>query len=251
MGRPEKIYLAQAKMMKNYFLTVDTETTQDNLVADFAATITDKKGNIVSQCAVLTTGIYTNPEQHALFWNGDAGVFGRSTLAARYGRYNAMVENGARMVASVGAVNRWLARANSTYSPILTAYNLPFDTEKCRNTGIDLDQFTRSFCMYGAAFNTFATSKAYRNFALSVHAFNAPTALGNMTYKTNAETMARFVLDNPELPNEPHTALEDILDYELPILQALLKKRSVKNLLADTRGPNWRAIQVKDWFTAS
>ena len=129
--------------MKNYFLTIDTETTQDQLVADFAATITDKKGRIVNQCAILVKDIYTNADEHPLFHDsGDvASIWSKASLPARYARYDRMVEGGSRMIASVGAVNRWLDKAASTYRPVLTAYNLAFDAHKCANTGIDLTMF--------------------------------------------------------------------------------------------------------------
>lgn len=238
---------------KNYFLIIDTETTQDERVADFGAVIVDSKGRIVNQCAVMVDGIYTDRENHELFWNGDAGLWGRAGLARRYARYDAMVKSGARMLASTAAVNRWLDKALATYNPILTAYNLAFDLGKCANTGIDLTGFgARKFCLWHAAYTVFSHSKAYRNFALALHAFNAPTDLGNMSFKTNAETMARFVLGQPELEDEPHTALEDAVYYELPILLAILRKRSAKWLLDPENivAYNWRDCQVRDHFTA-
>ena len=45
---------------KQYFLIVDTETTQNNLVADFGAVIVDRKGKIITQCAVMVDGIFTD-----------------------------------------------------------------------------------------------------------------------------------------------------------------------------------------------
>lgn len=237
--------------MKNYFLTIDTETTQDSLVADFAATITDKKGNIVNQCAVLVASVYDDEENHPLFHiHGDAGdLWSKAGLPIRYDRYNRMLANGTRMLATIPAINSWLAKARQAYNPVLTAYNLAFDLDKCVNTAIDLTMFERRFCMWYAAYSVFAHTKKYRQFVLDTHAFNSVTDHGNMTFKTNAETMARFVLGTPELEDEPHTALEDIVDYELPILNALLSRRSVKKLLDNSRTYNWRETQVKDWFT--
>ncbi len=57
--------------MKQYFITIDTETTQTGLVADFAAVVTDRKGNIVNQIAVLVHGTYDNPKDHPLFFTTD------------------------------------------------------------------------------------------------------------------------------------------------------------------------------------
>lgn len=237
---------------KNYFLIVDTETTQDGKVADFGAVICDKKGNVVAQCAVLINGIYNNSD-HPLFFDSSApadALWSRAGADRRYAIYDKMLAEGTRMLASVSAVNRWLEKSAATYSPYLTAYNLAFDLDKLRNTGIDTTMFDKKFCLWQAAYGQWAHTKAYRNFALLLHAFNAPTTFGNMTFKTNAETMARFVLGMPELEDEPHTALEDALDYELPILRELLKKNSVKKMLDKCKPYNWRDCQVKDWFGA-
>lgn len=236
--------------MKNYFATIDTETTQDGMVADFASTISDKRGNIVARCAVLVRGIYDAPAEHPLFFDSTAtsSIWSRAGQDKRYRQYQTMLDNGSRMLASVPAINSWLAKAAGQYSPILTAYNLPFDLHKCQNTGIDLAVFDRHFCLWSAAYTHWAKSKAYRAFALSCHAFNTPTEKGNMTFKTNAETMARFVLGNPMLEDEPHTALEDIIFYELPILNKLLRRRSVKWLLNELEPYSWQDVQVRDWF---
>lgn len=238
---------------KEYFLILDTETTQDEMVADFGAIICDRKGRIYAQCAVLVNGIYTDQEKHPLFYtsNADDEVFGRHTTDRRYATYNKMVTDGTRMLASVAAINLWLAKAIGKYDPILTAYNLAFDLGKCRNTGIDLTGFSRSFCLWHSAFTHIAGTRKYRNFAMSVHAFNAPTKHQNMSYKTNAETMTRFVLGQPDLVDEPHTALEDAIYYEMPILQFLCSRMPVKKVINDLTPFNWRSVQVRDHFTAA
>jgi hypothetical protein len=237
---------------KDYFLTIDTETTQDGLVADFAATITDKNGRIYTQCAVLVNGVFTDMENHPLFHlHGDAGdLWSKAGLPARYDRYNAMVSSGTRMIASVAAINTWLASAFHEYDPHLTAYNLAFDIDKCNNTGISLTAFIpKQFCLWYASFAKWGQTKKYRNFIAETHSFNPPTKLANMSYKTNAEVMARFVLNNPTLPDEPHTSLEDILYYELPILNKLVQTAKKKQW----QNPppfNWRLVQVKNHFVA-
>ena len=239
-------------MKKDYFLTIDTETTQDGKVADFAAVISDRKGKVYATCAVLVNGIFTDMENHPLFHIfGDAGdIWSKAGLPARYNRYNAMVEGGQRMVASVSAINVWLTKALLEYKPYLTAYNLAFDLDKCANTGIDLTGFAdRQFCLWHSAATKWASTKSYRVFIAENHCFNKPTKLGNMSYQTNAEVMARFVLGNPELEDEPHTALEDVLYYELPILNRLVQTSKKKEWLNPTPF-NWRKFQVKDHFTA-
>jgi len=82
---------------------------------------------------------------------------------------------------------------------------------------------------------------------LRVHGFNAPTDLGNMTYKTNAEIMTRFLTNNPDLEDEPHTALEDVLYYEMLILTRFLKGTNREQIF-NIDSYNWREVQVKDHF---
>ena len=235
---------------KDYFLLIDTETTQDDMVADFGALVVDKKGNIATECAVLVREIFNDKENHPLFFTKDADpLWGKAGLPKRYEKYNNMLNGGNRMLASVAAVNRWLDKVKAKYNPILTAYNLSFDMGKCINTGIDLAQFDKSFCLWHASFTKWAFTKQYRNFVLAVHAFNKPTELLNMAYKTNAETMARFVMDNPLLGDEPHTAYEDAKLYELPILLKLVNSTK-KDKYMNPTAFDWRKVQVKDWFTA-
>ena len=237
---------------KQFILIVDTETTITNKVADFAAIVCDRKGNVVTQCAVLVADIYNDRETHPLFFDNSApvdSIWNKSSLDRRYDVYKRMIEGGSRMLGSVAAINRWLDKAKESYDPYLTAYNLPFDVDKCEKTGIDVTGFSKRFCLWAAAGDIWAHSKKYRQFVLDVHGFNNPTLLGNMSYKANAEIMARFLLGDPDLPDEPHTALEDIIDYELPIFKAIAKRKSLKSLV-NLRKPDWRSMQVKNHYIA-
>ncbi len=193
---------------KDFHFILDTETTQDGLVADFAGIVTDKKGNIHTQCAVLVHDVYDNPAEHPLFFTSDPdGIWSKKGQDKRYAKYTKMLESGSRMLASVNAINRWLENIKGKYNPYMTAYNLPFDLDKCKNTEIDLTPFgAKKFCLWSAAQAKWGNSKKYKNFVLEQHGFNAPTDLGNMTYKTNAEIMARFVLGQPDLEDETHPA---------------------------------------------
>ena len=237
---------------KQYIATIDVETTQDGKVVDFAGTVTDRKGRIHKQCAVLVDGIFTDPENHPLFFDKSAprdALWSKTSADRRYAKYSQMVADGSRTIASVAAINRWLERVVGTYDPILTAYNLGFDTGKMTNTGIDHTIFSRRFCLWQAACVKWASSTAYKNFIMQNHAFNAPTPSGNMTYQTNAEVMARFVTGQ-DLPDEPHTALEDIIGYELPILNAIVKRGKMSDIIDSCVGYNWRDYQAKNHFIA-
>ena len=64
-----------------------------------------------------------------------------------------------------------------------------------------------------------------------------------MTFKTNAEIVCGFI--NGEFKTEPHTALEDAKDFELPILTAIIKKRDWRD---NIKPYNWKEFQTKDHF---
>ncbi len=230
---------------KQFFITIDTETTINNLVVDVACVITDRKGVIVNQMAVIIADVY---KKHDLFYIKDAKTgdfWHKSYLPKKYKIYDDMLKNGRRMLATVKAVNRWLERANTQYQPILTAYNLAFDVDKMKNTGINSDIFTQSFCLWKSASFYIANKKAYKKFCMQNHYFTDRTSLGNLTIKTNAEIMTHFLTGNSEL--EPHTSLEDVLDYEIPILNHLLSKLTTKKMM-NPKMTDWRNFKVKDHY---
>lgn len=230
---------------KEFFLIIDTETTIDNTVADFGAIVCDRKGEIFAECAVLVKGEF---DQKELFFdrNSKDEIWTIKGLERRKANYTRMLNEGSRMLASVSAINRWLEKVNAKYNPTMTAYNMAFDLDKMQNTGIDAAIFANRFCLWHKAADMFAHTKAYRQFILQNHLFNAPTDKGNMTYKTNAEVMASFI-SGEMLPPEPHTALEDAKFYELPILKEIVNKAKWKE---KGKGYNWRDYQVKDNFQA-
>jgi hypothetical protein len=235
---------------KDFFLIVDTETTMSDMVADFGAVVCDRNGKVYTSCSVLIHGIYNDRKNHELFHDKklvDSSLWAKNNLESRYTKYDGMLESGRRMVATNVAINRWLDKVKEKYNPYLTAYNLAFDAGKCENTDIDLAQFTKRFCLWYAAFDKYATTKRYRQFILDHHLFKNPTKLGNMSYITNAEVMTRYVTNQPFLVDEPHTAIEDVLGYELPILVDIVKK-SKKERWLNPRPFDWRKLQVKDWF---
>ena len=227
---------------KQFFLIVDTETTIEDTVADFGAIVCDKQGAIFAECAVLVAGEYGTKK---LFHDKNANdIWGYAGLKKRENNYKNMLENGSRMLVSIPAINRWLERAKGKFEPELTAYNLAFDLNKAKNTGIDLNIFENRFCLWHSSAAHFAESKAFRQFVLDNHLFNTPTKSQNMTYKTNAEVVAAFV-QGGEFLEEPHTAYEDAKFFELPILKAIVKRKQWRE---KSKAYNWRDFQVKDHF---
>lgn len=227
---------------KQFFMIVDTETTCADTVADFAAIVVDRAGIIHAQCAVIIQAEF----EKGLFFDVNAsGHWSKENARVKAAAYLEMLREGSRMASSVSAVNRWLEKANAKYAPILTAYNLPFDQAKCANTLIDMTIFADRFCLWQAAVGNICKSKAYRQFVLDNHLFNNVTDKGNMTFQTNAEAVAGFL--NNQMVMEPHTALEDAVYFELPILKALIKK---KNWREKCQAYAWQDFQVKNNFSA-
>ena len=228
---------------KQFFAILDTETTMENTVADFAIVICDRDGVIHNQCAVIIASEF---QAHSLFYDRTAtGLWSLQYAQQKREGYDRMLESGSRMAGSVAAVNRWINQAIGKYNPTLTAYNLAFDKSKCANTGIELTGFNSEFCLWQAAVGNICKTKKFRQFALENHAFNRVTEHGNMTFKTSAEMVCGFI--RGEYLDEPHTALEDARDFELPILQAVLRKDRWRDKIV---AYNWRDFQVKDNFAA-
>ena len=230
---------------KKYFLTIDTETTQTDMIADFGAVVSDKQGRIIKEIGVLVTDFFFDKEKHPLFHVGDF-LGGARNLPHRYAAYEQMMEDGRRMAASVTAINRWLARVNAEFQPVATAYNKAFDWGKMRNSGIDCDMFSESFCLWHAAANKWGNTRKYRRFVLDNHYFGNRTSKGHMGYQTKADIMAKFLI-GPDYPDEPHTALEDARDYEVPILTKLVNSTSPKEYM-NPEPYNWRNFALRDCF---
>ncbi len=228
---------------KQFWAILDTETTMENTVADLAIIIVDRNGEIHNQMAIMVKGHY---DQFELFHDKKANdIWGYAGLERRKANYVDMLNSGRRMLASVNAANKWINQAIGKYNPTLTAYNLAFDLDKCEKTGIDLSGFNSKFCLWQAAIGNICNSKKYRQFVMENHLFNSVTEKGNMTFSTTAESVCGFI--NGEFQKEPHTALEDARDFELPILQAVIKKRDWREKMVPY---NWREFQVKDHFIA-
>jgi hypothetical protein len=236
---------------KKFFLTIDTETTQTGKVADFGAVVSDKQGNIHHETGILIGDFFSDKENHPLFHiYGDANdVFSKATLPKRYANYEAMLQDGRRVLASVGAVNRWLAKVKAKYNPVMTAYNIAFDLDKMDNSGIVArDLFPERFCLWHSATQKWANTRAYREFILQNHYFGGRTKTGHMGMQTKADVMAKFLL-GASLPDEPHTALEDARDYEVPILTALVKNTSPIDYM-NPKPYSYRDFAARDHFTA-
>lgn len=223
------------------FLIVDTESTMESTAADFAAVVVDRKGNIESHFAALVLGEYDKKE---LFHNQDKkGTWAGSRLAARRAAYDDMLNDGSRVLMTPGAINARLVQMLVDFRPELTAYNLEFDMRISRATGINLTIFEKRFCLWQAAVGTVCKTKSYKRFVLQNHLFNPPTNSGSMSWRTDAEAVGGYA--NGGMGTEPHTSLEDITGWEIPILTEVVKTKNWRDKL--TRYA-WQHHQVKDHF---
>ena len=202
---------------KHFYLIVDTETTNDNLVADFGAVVVDRGGKVWAEFGALLDDS-----------NFHFALGSKKKVEAKYDR---LMELGYRCDASVAYINNWLYFINKTFNPTLTAYNIGFDMGKCRNTGIDLDQFTDRFCLLKLAKNAIVETDEYANWAHSKKMLTATLKKPS----AKADAVAKYLA--PELPDEPHTALEDARDYEALILDYCINSpRSRSKILLQGAG---------------
>jgi len=230
---------------KQYFAIVDVETTINNTVADFAMVVCDRNGVIVDQFAVLVKDNFDTMDLFYIASNREGDMWSKKYAADKKEKYINMLNSGTRSMSSVAAINIYIARIIGQYNPIMTAYNISFDEGKCANTNIDLTGFADRFCLWAAAVGNICKSKGFRQFALDNHRFNKPTDKGNMTFQTNAEVVSGYLAGS--MSHEPHTALEDIVYFELPILKTIINKRGWKEKL---KSYSWNDFQVRDWFVA-
>jgi hypothetical protein len=235
---------------RKYFVTIDTETTQTGKVADIGIVVSDRKGIIHHEAGILVGDFFSDRAAHPLFhiYGDKNDVFSAASLPARYAAYENMLQDGRRVLASVGAVNRFLSKVAAKYDPVMTAYNLAFDANVMNNSAIIANElFPKSFCLWHAAVAKWGNSRAFKQFALDNHFFGTRTIkTGHMGIKTNADVMAKFLL-GVGLPDEPHTALEDAKYYEVPILTRLVKNTSPKDYMLPPPY-NYRDFAVRDHF---
>ena len=217
-------------MKKHTTLIVDTETTKKQTVADFGAVVVDRQGVILDRLGAMVTGHFGKFDLFSDPTAPSDSLWSAQSAKRRAKDYFAMMENGQRIWASSAYINQWLAVVNARYQPTLTAYNLTFDLGKCRNTGIDLGIFSRSFCLMKAAKRTIGKTAEYEKFC---RRFGLVTAKGNI--RMTADAMAKFCNFSDDryglMDDEPHTALEDAQFYEALIWQRIAGKLTRKQYL--------------------
>ena len=217
--------------MKHFYLIVDTETTTKQTVADFGAVIVDRQGQIIDQFGAMVLGhfgkfdlFYDASAPDSAFWSAQSGK-------RRAKNYDQMLETGERSISSVGLINQWLAATKARYNPVLTAYNICFDLDKCRKTHINLGIFNQKFCLMKAAKRDIGVLADYQQFCYDNGLLTKGGKLKkNPKPQMTANSMAKYI-SGADLAEEPHTALEDARDYEAMILAHILKTKTRKQLM--------------------
>jgi hypothetical protein len=223
---------------KQYFLVTDTETTVQGKVADFAAVLVDRQGREFARLAVMVEGQYG---KHELFHDvrSSEEIWTLKGLKKRHNIYKTMLNEGTRAMASVSYINNWLTQIQQQYKNVIfCAYYANFDLRVMRDTGIRTEGFADVFCLWAGSANHVIGNKKY-----ITHCLERKWLTPKLNLRTNAEAMAEFALGR-ELDPEPHTALEDVLFYEIPVLLWLVKHRSYKKY--SQKSFNWRDWQLKN-----
>ena len=209
---------------KQFHTIVDCETTNDNLVADFGAVVVDRNGKVWAEFGALLD----DSNFH----------FALGSKKKVQEKYNRLMELGYRCDANVAYINNWLNFVRETFNPTLTAYNIGFDMGKCRNTGINLDQFKDRFCLMKLAKSVIVETPEYQAWAYAENMLTP--SLGKPSAK--ADAVAKYL--DPTLPDEPHTALEDARDYEALILNHCIHSPLSRAKILETGAGNARAKWV-------
>ena len=92
-------------MNKHYYLIVDTETTQQNTVADFGAVVVDRSGKIHEQFGVLLHGHFGTMPLFSSSSLPAEEFFSTQMVHRRRKHYDEMLENGQRSLCSPQLVN--------------------------------------------------------------------------------------------------------------------------------------------------
>lgn len=201
------------KIPTQYFLGIDTETTKSGKVCDLGLVITDKKGRIHA-----THGILIDETSDEIpFWTNGSPDWSYHKAKRNHKRNQKMYYDGERCRMTVKAVNNLLEFLLNTYNnPTIYAFNIAFDWKACKNTGIDLTIFPYRFDLMAVMKENVFSSPDYQKWAVEN---DYVTERGNVKY--SADAFAHYIM--PNLPPEPHTALEDVMNYEAILLAYVIQ----------------------------
>ena len=229
------------------FLAIDTETTNEGMVLDVALCgyKSKKLVPIGSQGYVIKEVWDRCLQGEDFLFCGGNGHFSRKSLDKRMAVYTKMLQTGKRKFISKEHLQT-LFDLYLGQDYVFTAYNNPFDIGKLQNTGIVFPEnfeqcdIWRTFQAYLQEHPTLL-KKYWTTAVQNHHHKNNVLVTAHLTVRTNADTAARFVLGD-NIPPEPHTALEDVRLYEIPVLRWLF----ARNAKIVNDGRDWAEMSLKN-----
>lgn len=192
---------------KNYYLVIDTETTnslEQPLPYDIGYAICDRQGNIYKERSYVVAEIFLDHKE----------MMKSSYYADKIPMYWEDLKQGKRELKSVFVIRKEiLADIKEYHIKEVGAYNMAFDKRALNNLirycsksflrwffpfGIDY------FCIWHMACQTLLNTTSYIKFALQN---GLESASGNI--QTNAESCYKYIKDKVDFV-ESHTGLEDV-----------------------------------------
>jgi hypothetical protein len=218
-------------------LIFDTETigTSDKSVYELAWLVFD--GRIVLEHrSFLIEEVFTDPVRMS-------GAYFKHLI---FSEYMPRLSSGQMTLSSFGRVrDQWHADLLSHRVSRIMAYNIAFDFGALRYTSQaigDRARFSRwrmpYACLWANACLILGASKHYRAFCVNNGFISAR---GNLL--TNAETMLRYVLDDP-CASVPHVAQDDVL-AELAIYRAIRSRKRAMLLDCAPASP-WKFVNNRN-----
>lgn len=207
--------------MKNYYFLLSTEANSSGSAMDFSAIICDRNGLIQSCAAVLMKEQFQLEDTASCLTAKEVKENDRQRS-----KYENFLLKGNRMMSTPNAVNRWVRNAFLEYKPLLTAYGLKRNEERCRKAGIDLSIFPQRFCLREAAIGNICQAKEYKKFAELNGLITSSERNERHIYQTDLSAISGFLSGKYE--KEKHTAHEDAIHHALPVIRFILNKRNWK-----------------------
>lgn len=205
---------------KNYYLTIDTETTncmENPIVFDIGGCVYDKQGNVYETFSFVIYDVFVLMRD----------LTNMAYYASKLPQYEADLANGTRKMVNYSTAKRHIRNLCEKYGiTAIIAHNMPFDYKACTGTERYLSKSaTRYFFPYGVplwdtlkmANDTIVKQKTYRKYC-ERNGFTKK----NGTPRATAEILYRYISGNDDFV-EAHTGLEDVM-IEKEIFLACLRQ---------------------------
>jgi DNA polymerase III epsilon subunit-like protein len=233
------------------YVIIDTETTSYDRAFDIGLVLTDLQGNILvkngkpravgymvseiweglasqedvvkitkenEKRRLLGLPLFEVPES---VYYDNSELWGINTINRRLTTFDHLPRRIEKTEFIKGVINSII---NSGYIPV--AYNAKFDKEKLENTGIRINGWLDLWGLSTQTLrkDTVLTARYVTKMLHTVRGVRESSRYGVLpTIATSADLIYHFLIDD-KAPEEPHTALEDAMDYEQPLLKWSLSR---------------------------